>query len=290
MNLETSGIATRVRSYFPAVNKLPLLGPDNVRTQHYGLFRDDDGICFGPSVSRLYEPHTTEDIVAICEASEHVFGEIADVNLGFDDGHYVSVQPTKDRRIEAHKGDTVWPRLIIEARYGQAFRASVGMYRDVCRNLAMPRQVEGTRVSIRHTSGLRAKMDDLIADLNMIKGGWDSLAAHIHAMATRRVRLAEFLDAMYPAPPENSTARSLGRHRSRTEAIINRIMRERTALGNADTNLHEVSAWEAFNGLQGYIQHDKSRRGNPGTFQRAILAMDDSVVAKAESLLMTLGV
>ena len=42
-----------------------------------------------------------------------------------------------------------------------------------------------------------------------------------------------------------------------------------------------MSAWEAFNGVQGYVQHDMSRHGRPDTFTRAIVALDDQAVSRA---------
>jgi hypothetical protein len=289
MNVQTNGIADQVRNFFPGVVKMPLFGPEGMRSPHYGLFRNDTSEGFGPAVSQQFVPHTTEDVVALVEATESVFGEAAKVDLGFREGHYVGVTPADNLRREVCDRDGVWPRLIIQARYGESFRATMGVYRDACRNLHIMRSVTGTSVTIRHTSGLREKMNELIADFGSLQGSWDTLVNRMQTMARTPVRLAAFLDEMYPQT-EAMTERSVTRHRSRTEAIIRRIMRERVALGNTSENLHEVSAWEAFNGIQGYIQHEKSRRGRPGDFDRAIMGMEDSVVARAESLLLSMAV
>jgi hypothetical protein len=289
MNVQTNGIADQVRNFFPGVVKLPLCGPEGMRSPHYGLFRSDTSEGFGPAVSDQFIPHTSEDVVALVQATESVFGEASKVELGFRGGHYVSVSPTDDLRREICDRDGVWPRLLIEARYGESFRATMGVFRDACRNLSRMRSVTGTSVTIRHTSGLRDRMNELLADFGSLQGSWDTLVSQMQLMAQTPVQLAAFLDQMYPQTAD-MTERSVTRHRSRTEAIIRRIMRERTTLGNTNTNLHEVSAWEAFNGLQGYIQHDKSRKGNPGTFDRAIMALDDASVAKAEALLLSMAV
>jgi hypothetical protein len=289
MNVQTSGIADQVRAFFPDVVKMPLFGPEGMKSPHYGLFRSDTSDGFGPSVSSQFVPHASEDVVALVEATESVFGDAAKVELGWRNGHYVAVTPSDHLRREACDRDTVWPRLIIEAQYGESFRASMGVWRDACRNLHLMRSVQGTTVTIRHTSGLRDKMNELLADFSSLQGSWDTLVARMQLMARTPVRMAAFLDQMYPMV-ENPTEQQVNRHRSRTEKIIRRIMRERTALGNTNENLQEVSAWEAWNGIGGYIIHDKTRRGNPGTFDRAILAMDDNVLAKAENLLLTMAV
>lgn len=289
MNVQTNGIADQVRSFFPGVVKLPLCGPEGMKSPHFGLFRSDTSEGFGPAVSNVFVPHTSEDVVALVEATESVFGEAAKVDLGWKGGHYVSVSPTDNLRREICDRDGVWPRMILTAPYGESFRANMGVYRDACRNLSRMRHVAGTSVVIRHTSGLREKMNELIADFSALQGSWDTLVQRMQLMAQTPVQLASFLDQMYPQT-ESMTERSVTRHRSRTESIIRRIMRERAALGNTNTNLHEVSAWEAFQGLQGFVQHDATRRGNPGTFDRAIMALEDPIVAKAESLLLSMAV
>jgi hypothetical protein len=47
-----------------------------------------------------------------------------------------------------------------------------------------------------------------------------------------------------------------------------------------------VSAWEAYNAIQGYVQHDATRKGNPSDFARIISAANDQAVKKAESLVL----
>lgn len=285
----STDIVTRIRNYFPDVSIQPLYSADMKETNHRGLFRMDNGECFGPAVGPNYVPHTTEDVCAIVEASEPVLGECGDVQLGFHTGHYVSIQPTKEHLIKVHQNDDVFPRLIIRARYGQAFRASIGLFRVACSNLSMFSQVAGTSVTLRHTSSLRSRMNDLIEDFNSLKDGVGNLETAIKEMADRKVRLADFLDAIYGTPSEGASQRAITAHRNRTESIVRRIQREQVALGY-DTNLNEVSAWLAYQGVQGYIQHDARRRGKPGDFDRAILAMADPKVAEAQHLALSMSV
>jgi hypothetical protein len=292
MNVEVTGIASKVREFFPTVAKAPLSGPDGMKTSYFGLFRMDSGVSVGAgSVSGRYTPHTSEDVVALCTAAENVFGEIGNVELGFRDGHYVSVTPSKQERLNVFDkgGDSVWPRLIIRAPYGGCFQADMGVYRDACRNLHIMRRVAGTSVRFRHTSSLRDKMDDLIADLGALQGGWASLTARMQQMEAARVNTAAFLDQLYPLAQDANDA-VITRHRHRTEAIIRRIARERVAVGREASDLQTATAWELWNGIGGYLQHDKSRRGNPAGFDRAVLTFDDPVMEQAESLLLTMAV
>jgi hypothetical protein len=286
MDIETSGIADKVREFFPVVSKCRLHGPDGLKTHYYGLFRMDCGKAIGSgSVSGTYTPHSSEDIVALCSAAEGVFGEMADVELTFRDGHYVSIAPTRQQRLAVFGTDTVWPRIIITARYGECFRASVGLYRDCCRNLHVMHSVQGTTVTFRHTSSLRSKMDDLIADFGCLRGGWDALSAQIRTMAQTQLDTADFLNRLYPLKP-TASANAETRHRRRTEAIIRRVARERLAVGREPTDLGSATAWELWNAAGGYIQHQKPRRGFTTNFDRAVLAIEDADLRRAEALAM----
>lgn len=292
MTAHTRSIAEKVRSAFPKVIKAPLTGPDGLKTPWYGLWRMDTYGAVGPgSVSARYQPHTSEDVVALVEAAEAVFGETADVQCGFRHGHFVTLQPSLDReqRLSIYRNDTVFPRLLIHAPYGSTFKASVGLFRIVCSNLYTLKQVEGVSVTIRHSFGLRSRMDELIADFSILGGGWDALTARIKQMDAVRVKVADFLDSIYGQPDEKSS-RSLTMHKGRTEAIITRLARERVAADRPMGSLHEASAWECFNLIQGYVQHEKARKGKVSQIDRAILADADPDVRRAEALLMSMAV
>ena len=48
-----------------------------------------------------------------------------------------------------------------------------------------------------------------------------------------------------------------------------------------------VSSWEAYNAIQGYAQHDASRKRNPSDFDRILLSMNDKYVKSAEVLALS---
>jgi len=290
-----SNVSEMVRGAFGfSVDKFPLSGPDGMRTPHYGLFRSDSGECVGgSSVSSRYVPHTTDDVLALVEAAGSAFGGVASVKCFFRDGHHVAVQPSREYR-ESVFGtkDNIFPRLMIDAPYGGmgSFVTSLGTWRDACRNMSILRMVEGSSVSIRHTSGLRLQMDELIAAFGQLESGWQNLAAVVRGMEDRRVRMTDFLTAIYGEPNELE-GRSLTLHRKRTEAIFRRLQRERMSTGRADMgNDFIVSGWEAYNAVQGYVQHDATRRGNPSEMARVVMALRDHHVAKAERLVHELAV
>lgn len=287
-------IADQVRQAFAfSIDKLPLYGPEGIKTPYYGLFRSDNGeVASSHTFSRLYRPHETDDVIALVEACSEAFGGIGRVSCRFDDGHHVVVAPSKEHRQSIYgERDNIWPRLIIRAGYdGRAFRGTLGTYRDACRNLAIVRRVAGVTESIRHTSGLRSEMAELIATFQVLASRWQNIGEAAREMEQRRVRLAEFILAVYGEPNERSQA-SMTRHRNRTEAIMRRVIRERMTTGRPDIgNDYVVSGWEAFNAVQGYTQHDSSRKGRPDDLSRALLALEDSHVSRAERLAFEMAI
>jgi hypothetical protein len=290
----TTNVADQVRKAFDfTIDKFPLSGPDGLRTPFYGLFKSNDGQAVGyGSVSDRYTPHTTDDVLSLVEAAGIAFDGVADVKCHFDHGHYVTVQPTKERRLAVFgTADNVFPRIVIDAGYGgQAFKASLGMYRDLCRNMAIMRQAEGTTVAIRHTSSLRLQMEELVATFAALDTAWGNLAAVVTEMSQREVRMTEFLNAVY-GEPSNDEGRSVTIHRNRTEAIFRRLQTERLKAGRGPLgNEFIVTGWEAYNAVQGYVQHDATRRGRPSEMERIVRSLHDNKVALAERLALTMAV
>jgi hypothetical protein len=282
-----SSVSDKIRSTFDfSVDKFPLSGPDGMSTPLYGLFRSDTSTLVGSkSVTSRYVPHTTDDVVALSEAADTAFDGDIDVRCHFRNGHYVDVKPNRADRLAVY-GTQDFPRVMIRAGYdGESFRASLGYYRDACRNLAMMSMVSGTSVSIRHTSGLRGRMDELIATFNTLKDGWSNLTDVVQDMQSREVVLTDFLNQLYPQP-EQAEGRAVTVHRNRTESIVRRVMRERLTTNRPVMGQDfRISAWEAYNAVQGFVQHDaQARKGFTGEFDRIIRASNDLTVRKAERL------
>ena len=287
MNVLSNVAVDAVKSKFDfTVDKFPLAGPDGLKTPLYGLFRSDTMEYVGKPCSKNYVAHQSDDVLALVESAGEAFDGVADVQCHFRDGHYVSIAPSRDQRRAIYgTADNIFPRFIVNAGYdGRAFTAIMGFYRDACSNLAMMRQVSGTSVSIRHGSGLRSKMDDLIQTFSVLRESWATLADVAAELQSRQVRMTDFLDQIYGQPDPDSK-RGVTVHKNRTEAIFRRLSRERftTGRGSMDSQFN-VSAWEAYNAVQGYVQHDASRKGSPSEFARVISAANDAAVKKAETL------
>lgn len=292
MQMLSNQIIESVRNAFNfSVDPFALSGPDGLRTPFYGLFRSDNSKIVGNPVSKHYVPHQTEDVLNLVEAAAEAFDGVQEVKCFFREGHYVTIQPTKEQRREIFgTADAVYPRVIIRAGYdGKAFKASLGYYRDLCRNLAIMRSVHGTSVNIRHGVNLRPKMDELIATFGVLKQSWGKLGDVIAHLESKTVNIADFLKEVY-GEPEADAAKSVTRHRNRTQAILERIYDERFRSGRPRIENAEVSAWEAFNAIQGFVQHSATRHnsGELGAYGRAVLAFNDPAVIRAEELAMAL--
>ena len=302
-NIQSSDVSASVRESFNfSVDKFPLYGPDNMPTDQYGLFRDDTGYLKGvKSVSPRYVPHTTDDVCALVDAAGEAFDGDIDCKTHFRNGHYVNIMPTAEQRTAIYNdtdSDNIWPRIVINAGYdGKAFSATMGYYRDACSNLAMMRQVNGTTVSIRHTSGLRGHMDSLIATFNTLKDSWGNLLTVIRSLESQDVRMTDFLNEIYPQPTAEQVAlantgqavRAVTTHENRTKAIWKRLNVERTRTGRPQMT-NTVSAWEAYNAIQGYVQHDaQAKEGFKGEFDRILRASNSADVRKAEKLVLAMA-
>lgn len=258
---------------FPfSVDKFPLSGPDGMNTPHYGLFRSDTSDNVGNAVRAGYTPHTLDDVATLAEAAGIAFGEdsLPRIRCHWRNGHYVTIAPSDEFRQSIFgTADNIFPRFIVSAGYGgTAFSASLGLYRDCCRNLAML-QPAGERVNakIRHTHSLRPRLAELVRTFQRLAGKWSDVAETARHLDTVEVDLLSFVSEV------------LGSNRN--DAVSRRIYRERQLTDRPLGSLATVTAWEAYNGVQGYVQHETRRRGRPSDMERALAALSDPAVNRA---------
>ena len=287
--MTTNEVFEKVKSDFNFdVEKFPLFGPDGMKTSFYGLFRSDTSECVGKAVSQRYEVYQTDDVLAITEAASKVFGEGMTVKTHFRDGHFVSIAPPDSYRRQIFgTSDNVFPRCVVRAGYdGRAFKTSLGFFRDLCSNLHIPSATDiAHSVNIRHSSKLRTFMKELIADFQLLGDSWESMTKQIKFMQNRDVQIVNFLNQVYDSPEEgNKRAETI--HKNRTESILRRLINERQKSGRGQIDESgTVSAWEAFNAVQGFVQHDASRKQNfRNEMDRILLASRDAHVQRAERL------
>lgn len=291
---QAQSVSDTIRAAFPfTVDAYRLNGPDNMRTPWYGLFRSDTGAPVGPgSVSGRYTPHTVTQVCEVMEAAQTAFDGDVSLSCAFHDGHDVVMNPTKAERLAVFgTKDNIFPRVIVHAGYdGTGFRASLGFYRDACRNLARMQKVSaGCSVVIRHTSIMATRIDRLVSAFQQLRGAWGNIAQTVAQMERTPCNLMEFLARVYEESP---TEKKSTRAQKRDSKIVYRLMNERRTTDRPPMGLDRiVSVWEAFNAVQGYHQHDQPRKEfKGGPLDRALLALADPAVSRAESVALALMV
>lgn len=283
----TDKVAQAIEQAFPReVVKMPLFGPDNIPTPHYGLCFEDAASredWVQATCKRQYIPHTKQDVKDLCTAVAAGFDIAADdINIDAHfvtgKGHAVAVTPTKNYRRSIAGTDTLFPTLYVRAYYGGSFKATVGMKRDVCSNLMMMRKVDGTSVSLRHVGNYREHFDDTVEQFRELIAISDNIVAAAKQLNEVRVDTTEFFQSLYPAQVNE---RSQVRQENKLKAMITRLHKERLDLG-VDADIKQASVWELINAVQGYCQHDKTRRtSNKDYAGRAFAALTDGEVDAA---------
>ena len=301
-SVSSSDVSAAVRSAFDfTVDKFPLFGPENMRTDQYGLFRSDTGYLTGvKSISKQYVPHTTDDVCALVEAVSTAFGGHLDLKCHWRNGHYVSIAPTLEQRRSVYgTADAIWPRIMLRGGFdGKGFKATMGYWRDLCLNMSMLETVESTSVSIRHSSNLRGQMDELIHSFEGLKDGWENLTAVAERMQSRTVNRLDYVREVFAdrmptdeqlaqlAINPNAKIRALKVWDNMLKAMQDRLDSE-SKRSNRAVGRQEISAWEAFNMVQGYIQHDaQAKTGFKDQFSRILRAANDKHVRRAAQIAM----
>ena len=281
------------------VTKLPLVGPDNLPTPCKGLFRSDTGAFVGrSSVGADYVTHSNLQICELTKAGMSLFGDKVELSCHFRDGHFVSIRPTEEERHASYgTRDNIFPVLMLHAGYDQTpVTYKLFAKRDACDNMILLRTVLDAQYRILHRKSLDYKVEQLLADLSGLKQGWEGVKQAADRMQSREVLLDEFLVAVYGEPSVNEetggrSSRSCTIHYNRTREIMDRVINERYRTGRPSFVMgteFTVSAWEAYNAVQGFQQHDATRRKSGKArvteFDRVILASNDNYVKQAEVL------
>lgn len=270
------------------VTKLPLTGPDGLRTDLYGLFTDSGEHVPRSAVTKRYLPHTVDDIAALAEAA--AVGFDADSNASVQcrwtgAQHKVVLGPTmRHQATIANPMDKIWPRVVITGGFnGTAFVAEAGMFRFACSNLQMIRQVGGCRVSFKHTDSLRSRIDELVVNFRNLASKWDEVVDFSVALNQQTVATDEFIDRLYPLP-DDADQRQVRKFRNRGRQIIQQVVRERQKLGlPGQLDVDQATVWELVNAVTHRVQHNKTRKGisvNDGV-SRAFAGFEDAESIKA---------
>lgn len=263
-----------------SVDKFPMSGPDGLVSPHYGLWRSDTSECVGNAVSAKYNPHTTEDIVTLVEAARLAFDGELSLDMLWRQGHHLILKPTRESAVTIYGDDKIIPKLSIYGGFGGTpFMGDAGFHRYTCANLAHLTRVHNVSATIRHTASMRDKMQLLVAKFELLRASWVETQTQIREMNERRFSVAGFMLDLFGAPPTEGRGRTVAE--SRIEKILGRLVSERSKLGIPQDT--DASGWMLWNAVQGYLQHDVTRKEANKTL-RGLDTWNDPILAKAEAL------
>lgn len=260
----------------------------NLATTCFGLFRsDNDDFVGGSSVSARYEPHTIEDVKALILACGELCPNGFHIQTVWNDGHVILVHPHEAQIANIGKFGSLRPLIVIKALYNKrAFQVIMGMYNFVCSNLMMLNgSSPQTHVSIRHTSGLPGKMNELIKNISRLDGAFDVIVENAFKMMSHEFSIESFVTAINGPKPETEGSK-LTRWNAYLDEIKKIVWSERSALG-IEADASRANGWELYNAVQGFAQHKQTRRNDPTDSQRVLLAADDPRVKKAEAIALS---
>jgi hypothetical protein len=287
-------ISEVITATIPVIEKHRLRPPqkfDGANVPHFGFFREDNGQCLSFSSMGGYSLTTHDDYIALASAAVDSMGGDGKVRAIWTQRKSISqatiiVEPT----IEAQKtgfdiggGDYIFSRLVIEAPFGRPFNVGGGFYRHVCRNLARP-EIAGASFnqSIRHTSSLRSRMDELI-EVCKRANSFSDMIASMRKLNEIEIGVVDFLAELYPMP-ENASENTATRAKNRATAIYSRLHKEALKLGTKNGDNGKASLWAMVQAVTGYIQWDKTRKNSASETDRAVMALHDDETGKVWAL------
>lgn len=261
------------------VKSYPLQGPDGVSTTYYGLFEVNSWEQVSShSVTKRYRPHTLDQVKRLVEASLSLFPESPDFRLmaRWNKGHYVHIAPSDAYRESIAGSDTVWPRLRLSAGYdADTFNFSMLIHRDACVNL-MEVDTVGTVTNVRfkHTESLDWKVDDIVEKISKLNGSYHDIINKCRQMREADVSWAETIEhVLGNVQSTRSENEYRGYLRRLRDELINQEGWTQEEVNHTIRHERNVPLWSIYNAIQGYRQHDGTRRGRPDSYQRAVAAL-----------------
>lgn len=271
----------------------------------FGCFRNDTWGKVGGTVTKNWQAPTRSQLVQLAMAATQAFdGSEVEVQATiFQNGYSCTVKPTAEYRQEVIKGDDLWPMLTARMNFGGTGtdNISLGMCRDMCRNMAMIQSVESYNRRLRHSRDHGVFMQQAIEDCSELAGGFDSMVEKLREIAARKIDFNQLIGGIFeqrianaqksgrvdeagnPKLP-NQTIRAL-------EAIQTRYNNEAKILGldTIGATNTEMNAWVAYNAVQGYYQHDANRRAAGNDYEQALVAAGKQEVQIAENMVLELA-
>lgn len=270
------------------VRKRALYDGDMQQTPHYGLERTDTRTFLPNTFKEGYVPHTLDHVKNLVRAYHSAVGGIGDVRCAWDNAHVIILRPPQGHSVVIN-GYTVEPMMMLRAGYdATAVVSRLGLFNYLCMNgLFNLNKDKSMTTSINHNAMLHGRIDELVRSIEGLSHRVQDALDTVRQAVRTQVSLADFIRTVYPINPDASK-RTLQNYEDRVEMIIMRLIRERAARGLETPDCFggnfKTSAFEAYNAVQGYEQHDARRKDVRNTTDRMVRAVDNRAVRKAASL------
>lgn len=270
------------------VRKRVLYDGDMRETPHYGLEKTDTRTFLPHTFKEGYVPHTLDHVKNLVRAYHAAVGGVGWVQCTWDNAHVVILRPPKGHSVVIN-GYTVEPTMMLRAGYdATAVVSRLGLFNYLCMNgLFNLDRDKSMTTSINHNAMMEGRIEDLVKSIEDLSHRVQDALDTVRTAAQTEVSMADFIRKVYPLNPDASK-RTIQNYEDRVEMIIMRLIRERAARG-LDTpdcfgGNFMASAFEAYNAVQGYEQHDARRKGVKNSTDRMVRAVDNRAVRKAASL------
>lgn len=261
----------------------------------FQMYNAETGEIIGAPVTDAYYLHTKEDFIRL------VFAGMQGINDPEAKAHFAWVNNSimsaviRPTSIDPHlpvTHDTLMKRLNITAGFGGlgAIKGMAGLFRPLCLNLDVFATVLASQQVIKHTANMTNRMDDLVMQFNSISKTWEYMGEQVQQMYNRKVNLGEYFDAVWKV--DRTEDRNFTRADTRNRDLVHRLKREtKHYFSYSDPHQVEYNAWNAYQAVQGHIQHggvDTMPSNTPeernALMQSAVGRFNDPRIIRAQKL------
>lgn len=266
-------------------NKLPIKGVFYRDQEEARLFGSNDRLVVYHSKGEDYYFQSREDAIdqAIMafQSVKAMGGDAIEMVATFNKGYSVSFTQKierKDRKF-MFENDIIFPTYNFNFSYDSVSRGGGGCDRFCCSNLITTTRVAGFSFSFRHTKNAGERMIAIQAGIADIANNWGAFLQHCEMMGKKSVNLLDVYSRVWGDKP-GKEGRKLTVWNDRLGDMQTRLNRESSLLG-----LSPANGWLVFNAVQGYLQHDTTRKVD-NVLVRADQANNSKELLQVESLIL----
>lgn len=269
------------------VENLSSLDGDIINFPFYGLVTSDGRqVPLDRSISAKYGFHRRAHFRKGIEAGVAALGGECKVNAYWNDGYFATLERLDDEayRVSGNPRDVVRTKFWLHMPYASSCRIGLSMDIAVCRNMMIWQTLRSTVRTVRHCLSFDTLFDNVVRDFELVGQSRGPMLDRIDVLSRKVVDINSFgVHAMATGPDMSKQLEN------RFRALSTRILREYNQLGYSTPDMTQLSGWRVYNALQGYFQHDATRKNDADDIFRAVRTWEGSTaddLARAEEYLL----